>query len=187
MPKFKIWKDAIQNYQSKDLGYNILSRFYHVYHKKERLKIDMMLSEDVRTYWNGPDLVTEHVPILSRTDMWTEESRAELNNKGYRRAHGFYDSILWWSPFGSFQPYIRIRGDHNAQKLVREARDAKGELIYSQDTAATLHDFMQNKTTEKFTKGMGKTQMQTMDMQKMVMLAILGAGVVFGLYMMGVF
>lgn len=77
---------------------------------------------------------------------------------------------------------------HNAHKFdVRHATDADGILIYSQDTSATLHDAMQSNATQDFIKGMGKTSIASMDLQKILMIGILAVGAFFGMYMLGVF
>lgn len=115
-----------------------------------------------------------------RTEIWTDRKPEELQRDGYKRVTGLHDSILWWG----VPIYMRIDG---GEKFDITQTDANGNLLYSQDTAATLHDVMQSHATEAFIKGMGKTQLSTMDTQKIIMIAIIAAGAFFGMYMLGIF
>lgn len=116
----------------------------------------------------------------SRFDRWTSAKTDELQRQGYLKIDGLYDSLVYWG----VPVYMRI---NNAKLFDVHARDKDGNYLYSQDTAATLHDTMTSNATQSFLKGMNKVSWQTMDMQKLLMIGLLGAGVVFGMYMLGFF
>lgn len=115
----------------------------------------------------------------SRYDRWTSDSAEELQKQGYLKVDGLYDSIVYWG----VPVYMRI---NNASMFDIHVKDAEGNFIYSQDTAATLHDSMTSNATMAFLKGMNRIAWQAMDMQKIIMIAIVGAGAIFGLYMLGI-
>lgn len=66
-------------------------------------------------------------------------------------------------------------------------RNERGERLYSEDTAATLHDVMTSTATEAFLKGMAKATAPAITMQQILFIAIIAAGAIFGLYMLGFF
>lgn len=175
----KDFKKAEQEYWDKSILYNILSRFYHRF-KGERLLIDMELHDHFNSHWTPGGVSIRSYPAMDRTDRWVKFSPEELQRSGYRKVAGLYDSLLWWG----VPVYLQI---YNGKKFDIRATDENGQLLYSQDSAATLHDFMQSKATQNFIKGMGKTALPAMDLQKLGMIGIIGAGAVFGMYMLGVF
>lgn len=171
----------IQEYWNDGFIYNLKSRIKHRTLKGERIIIDMELKEVVHAWWNGHAMERTTDQVIDRSDRWTDINPENLQRAGYKRVYGLYDSIVWWK----VPVYMRI---HNAHKFdVRHATDADGILIYSQDTSATLHDAMQSNATQDFIKGMGKTSIASMDLQKILMIGILAVGAFFGMYMLGVF
>ena len=178
----KSYKNPRQRYADKSVLYNLMSRFYHYSYKHEKLRVTFELHDDTFYHWNGQEMEKRTYQSLDRLDEWTSESKEGLNKEGFRRVTGLYDSMIW----AGVPVYLQIHGARCAQDRVRSETDNHGQLIYSQDTAATLHDFMQSKATQNFLRGMAKTQMSAMDTQKIIMIAILGAGVLFGLYIMGI-
>lgn len=113
-----------------------------------------------------------------RWDRWSNDKNEDLQKAGYLRVDGLYDSIVFWG----VPVYLKITG---AQQFDISVKNEKGEFIYSQDTAATLHDSMTSNATKDFLRGMNKISMQTMDMQKLLMIVLVGVGLIFGLWMMG--
>lgn len=112
--------------------------------------------------------------------MWVDWSTAEINEKKYKVAKGFEDSFLFM-----FVPqYAKI---HNMSPFDTSVKDPAGNFIYSQDTASTLHDAMMSQSDIQFRKGMSKIGFQTMDIQTIIMIAIVGVGAIFGLHMLGLF
>lgn len=116
----------------------------------------------------------------SRYDRWTSDATEDLQRQGYLKVDGLYDSIV----YSGVPVFMRI---NNAKIFDVHVKDANGNFLYSQDTAATLHDSMTSNATQNFLKGMNRVAWQTMDLQKIVMIAIIGVGAIFGMYMLGFF
>ena len=116
-----------------------------------------------------------------RLDRWTEKKASELREDGYERVINMpgYDSLVWWG----VPIYLKLDG---FEQFDIHVKDEKGNFIYSQDTSATLHDEMVSTATRDFLKGLFKTTLPAMDLQKLGMIAILGVGAFFGLMMMGI-
>lgn len=116
-----------------------------------------------------------------RRERWTQLSRREIIAKGYLPCVGLHDNLLW----AGIKCYIKI---NNGEVFDVTAKDRNGNFIYSQDTPATLNDAMTSDADERFIKGMGRAKaMLQMDLQTIVMIAIVGAGAIAGLYFLGVF
>lgn len=156
------WRDSF----FYDLKMNITQSWF----KEKNLKIDIILKPDV--LGGSPGYI--------RSEEWTDETRAELSNKGYIRIEGLHDSIAW----AGSKIYCKIMNGEHADVHIT---DLKGAFIWSQDTSATLNDFMQSNATRDFIKGMGRTALATMDFQKIVFIGIIGIGAVIGMKLMGVF
>ena len=167
------------DYKNKAILYRIKQRFNNRMRGScKRIKVDMWVQE-----YASPRMVVEGIKSWGyfRRDFWTEEPPEQLNKDGYLKCTGLYDSILFWG----VPVYLRV---HNLQQFDVHAKDPDtGRFLYSQDTAATLHDSMTSSATKDFIRGMAKTTMSSMDAQKMIMIAILGAGAFFGMWMLGVF
>lgn len=153
--------------------------FRHWHRRKERLAVDIHLGIYV------PD-VTKPGQVRAyqgyeRSERWTPLTGKDLEPMGYYRCEGLKDSIVWWG----VPVYLRITGGKAAD--LSQIRDRDGNRIYSLDTAATLNDVMTSRATDNFMRGLGKTALPTMDVQKIIMIGILAVGAVFGLMMMGVF
>lgn len=172
------FKENNIEYWNENLFYQICSRFYHR-HKNQRIIITMELHDHFNSHWTPGGIELRKYAALDRTDTWTTMSPEALHQAGFKKVTGLYDSLIWWK----VPVYLQI---HGAKKFNIKERNEAGALIYSQDSAATLHDFMQSKATQNFIKGMGRTAVSSMDMQKIGMIAIIGAGAIFGMYMLGV-
>lgn len=153
--------------------------FRHGRIRKERLAVDIHMGVYIPDILK-PGQVREYQGY-ERSERWTALKGKELEPMGYYRCEGLKDSIIWWG----VPVYLRITGGTAAD--LSQIRDKDGQRIYSQDTAATLNDVMTSKATENFMRGLGKTALPTMDVQKIIMVGILAVGAVFGLMMMGVF
>lgn len=170
-----------QAYWNGGLLFNLKSRIKMRTMKGYRIRVDMVLRQQRPLSWqNSQRMEHQIVNVLDRTDMWTDEPPESLQIAGYKKVTGLYDSIVWWN----VPVYLRIRGGEKFD--IRHCVDDKGQLIFSQDTSATLHDAMQSNATQAFIKGMGKTQLASMDIQKIFMIGILAVGALFGLYMLGI-
>lgn len=139
--------------------------------------------------WKGCAMIIDvyadpFLPSIGWCDVkrfWVDWTTEKINEDKYKIAKGFNDSLLFL-----FVPqYIRI---HNMKAFDVSVKDpATGVYIYSQDTASTLHDAMVSQSDMRFRKGMSKVGMQTMDIQTIIMIVIVGVGAIFGLHMLGVF
>lgn len=103
------------------------------------------------------------------TEEWTKEDLRTLSSKGYVPAHGYHDNILWWG----VPHFAKFHGGHIS--------DNHGNL----QTATTLNNSMKSNADKQFKRGLSKSALPTMDMQKILILAIIGIGVVIGMYFMG--
>lgn len=170
--------EAVHDYKNKSILYRIKQRWTNALKgKRRRIKVDMWVKE-----YASPRMIVEGVKSVGyfRQDKWTDEPAEQLNRDGYLKCTGLYDSILFWG----VPVYLRVHGLH---QFDIHATDDAGRFLYSQDTAATLNDAMTSSATKDFIKGMAKTQMSAMDTQKIIMIAMLGAGAIFGLWILGVF
>lgn len=118
--------------------------------------------------------------LVERHDHWTQLSTQELELMGYRKCRGLYDNLFWWG----VPVYLRLEG--LSQFDIRQVNE-RGELIYSQDTATTLHDVMTGNAVADFIKGLARGQPANMDIQKIIAIVIIGVGAVFGMHILGVF
>lgn len=165
------WRDGWKFFY--DLKMRLIHRTLH----KRRLICDIRLAK----YQTLDELIcNSYEARYVRSEKWTDMKPIELQRAGYKKVEGLHDNLAWWG----VPVYLRISG---GSKFNIHARDKKGELLYSQDTAATLHDVMQSRATEQFLKGMGKTKLPEIDLQKMLFIGIIAAGAVFGLWMLGFF
>ena len=180
----KLIDDAKQKnaqYWNAGILYKIASRLYQRTIKGRKLVIDIEMHQRIRGHWSPQGMETVRSWEFSRSDTWQDTPATQLQNAGYKKIDGLYDSIIFWG----VPVYCQIHGGQRFD--VSSARDAAGNLIYSQDTSATLNDFMQSSATQNFIKGMGKTALPAMDLQKIVMIAVIAAGAFFGMYMLGIF
>lgn len=183
-PKVKRLADIEQDYwRESDLDtfiYNVKQRIKRRTLGKERIRVDIYLRE--RIYHHGGE--TRREMVYDRRDAWTTLSPRDLQELGYKRIEGLYDSLLWWG----VPVYMQIHGGEkfDVEHAMIKLPDGSEELAYSQDTPATLNDFMRSNATTDFIKGMSKTQLPAMDLQKLVMIGIIAAGAIFGLMMLGV-
>lgn len=170
-PEHEYWRDGWIFF------YDLKMRIKYRTFGKRRLMCDIRLMK----YQTVDELVNNSYEArYTRAEHWTTMDPIELQRAGYKKVEGLHDSIAWWG----VPVYLRISG---GAKFNIHQRNKNGELLYSQDTAATLHDVMQSNATKKFLKGMGKTKLPEMDLQKIMFICILGAGAFFGLYMLGFF
>ena len=177
-PKHKSLLRQNLQYWNKDFIYIVKERWnHHRFFSGEKILVDIAVKEHlVRSAYNS-DLVK--IPSYEREDQWTSATSKSLNEAGYKRVVGLYDSILWWG----VPVYIRFA---DLKRFDVHVKDDQGRYLWSQDTATTLNDAMQSQATKEFIKGMGKTAVSSMDMQKLAMMGIVAVGAVFGLMMMGV-
>lgn len=114
-------------------------------------------------------------------ERWTDETTAELREIGhYKKVIGWKDSIV----FAGVQCYIKIR---NLEKFDQDVLDSNGCRIYSEDSASTLHDVITSNNIMQAIRNMAKVAMSKMDIQTMVLIAIIGVGAVVGMHFLGVF
>ena len=138
----------------------------HGWIKKHKLIVDITLRPEV----------LEGAPLYLRSEKWTDAHDDEICSKGYRRAKGLHDSILW----SGVRIYVRI---HNAIEFpISEVFPEK------KDTAFTLNDAMLSDTDNKFKKSLAKAALtQAADWQRIILFGGLGVAAViltkyFGLW-----
>lgn len=119
-------------------------------------------------------------PTYYRMETWTTKKTDEIICMGYKKCVGLHDNLLWLD----IDQYIRI---NNGCEFDIHQKDKYGNFIYSQDTPATLNDAMTSDSDATFIKGMGRAHtLRGMDLQTLIMIAIVGAGAIAGMYFLGV-
>lgn len=141
-------------------------------HKGQILKSDWTIS----TITHGD----KTIGVIDRRDLWTDEPMEELQKRGYTVADHLYDTLA----MSGVRVVMRVTGGYVFDV---HQRNDRGERLYSEDTAATLHDVMTSTATEAFLKGMAKATAPAITMQQILFIAIIAAGAIFGLYMLGFF
>lgn len=167
-------------YQKKELFdafYHLKQRIMWRTRKGMRIKCDMRVGEfeTWRMHIQGRKTVG-----YARQDFYTDETPEELHELGYLKCDGLYDSIVFWG----IPVYLRVTG---VEQFDIAVRDEQGRLLYSQDSACTLHDVMTSTATRDFIKGMARASFATMDLQKMAMLGIVAVGALVGMWVLGIF
>ena len=103
-------------------------------------------------------------------ETWTRETERDLSGVAYRRCSGLHDNLIWWG----VPIYCRIHGGM--------VPDNRGNL----QTASTLYNSYRSNATKEFKRSIGRGSLPAMDLQKIILLSILGGGAVLGLYFLGV-
>ena len=171
--KYPRYVDPRREYTESTILGDLTERFKRRTMKGEKIYIDL----SGYTEWvDGNPVFFYH-----RVDRWTERSSSELRLKGYERVTNMpgYDSLIWWN----CPVFIRLQG---FKQFDIHVKDANGNFLYSQDTSGTLHDEMISNATRDFMKGLFKTSLPAMDLQKIGLMALLAIGAIFGLMMLGV-
>lgn len=155
------------------LWYDLKQRIVHREIRGQRLMVTMTAK-----FMEYPDGRIE--AVYDRTNTWTRLKPYELELRGFKRCERLYDSIVWWG----VPVYLKLQ-DFRMYDITAD-KEPDGSYTYSQDTPATLNDFMRSNATEKFIRGMAKTGLPEMDLQKLVMMGIVAVGAVIGLWMLGI-
>lgn len=157
-------------YWNTGIIYNLKQRWKH---RGQKIIVELQMWTK---YEHG-----HNVAMLDRRDFWTDQKKTDIEIDGYKRTTGLYDNIIYWG----VPVYTIIKNGETMD--ISKFVDDTGKPIYSLDTASTLHDEMRSNATMDFMKGMGKTQLASMDLQKILMMGLLAIGGVIGLWVMGVF
>lgn len=115
----------------------------------------------------------QHKEYYVRHSYWTDEKASMLHERGYRNCknHPDHDNIAWMG----VPVMIKLRGF----KMVET--DEK-------DGPTFLHDRMRNNLLNKFARSMARASIVSgMDMQKLIMMGIVGVGAIIGMKVLGVF
>lgn len=163
-------KDCEHEYYRNDSAYDFKMIVLHRWILKQILKIDFIAKPDV--------LGGEQKARI--TETWTSKKSYELRMfQDYKKIVGWKDSLLW----AGVPCYIRIK---NVSAFNTDVLDKAGKRIYSEDTAVTLNDKMTSNNLLQFIKGLGKMMMSKMDLQTIILVALVGVGAIAALYFMGV-
>jgi len=163
-------------YERQSLLYDFKMCFLHHWLKENRC-----LRVDIEIKHMCPDILRadESRDVMVRREYWTERPAWELAQMGYKKCTGLHDSIAWWG----VPVYAKIRG---GEVYDIRATAPDGSLLHSQDTSATLNDAMLSTSTPDFIRGMGRTALPAMDIQKIIFIAIIGIGALLGVKMLGI-
>lgn len=165
--------EPVRDYTTRTIFGDLKERIKHRTLEGEKIYIDLT----ARTDWIDGNPVFHYY----RLDRWTDRSASDLYHYGYEKVINMpgYDSLIWWN----VPVYIKLIG---FQQFDIHAKDENGNFLYSQDTSGTLHDEMISNATRDFMKGLFKTSLPTMDLQKIGLMALLAVGAIFGLMMLGI-
>lgn len=156
--------EIVHEYTRETWWKNLGETVWHAWIKKRRLLIDL----------TGKPAELKGKPELSRREVWTDRSPEEIHGVGYRECRGLHDSIFWWGA----RMYCRL---HNFCEF-----DIASAYPEKKDTPQTLNDEMESNTDDRFKRALARASLgQVADWQKIGLIAVLGAGVVFGAKLLG--
>lgn len=117
---------------------------------------------------------------LKRMEYWTNAPTSEIKARGYKTAYRLHDGLIWVR----VPRYLMIAG---AQKfIVPQDKDENGQYIYPQVTPAIMYDKFTSRASEKFKKSLSKLATRQLDAHALLMLVIMIAGAVCGMFMLGI-
>jgi hypothetical protein len=167
--------DVPHEYERRSFMYDLKMCVRQRWLKSKCLRVDIELKSIC------PNILRADEPqdVMIRTEHWTERPAWELAQMGYKKCIGLHDSIVWWG----VPVYALIRG---GEVYDIRATAPDGSLLHSQDTSATLNDAMLSTSTPDFIRGMGRTALPAMDIQKIIFIVIIGIGALLGVKMLGI-
>lgn len=142
--------------------YDLKQRILHLFGWK--LLILMVFKEDRSM------IETDRKEIVTWREAWTKKDSASISKMGYARCEGLKDNIAWWG----VPVYAKIIGGK-----VPPAEDLQ--------SATTLDNNMRSTATRDFIKKMWKAKLPALSTQQIVLILILGAGAILGMWWLGVF
>lgn len=160
----RVWGDLTgeEHDHNGRIMYQIAKRLFHLPILGWKLKTDIYLKPKWAT------ISSENAYRIH--ERWTRETVRELAANTYRKCYGLHDNLVWWG----VPNYIRIQGGI--------VPDNRGNM----QTATTLYNSLKSNATKEFKRTIGKGALPAMDLQKILLLGILGTGAVLGLWFMGV-
>lgn len=165
------------DYTQKNFFYDLKETFWNAWVMQRKLIVDM------RFYMRTPDILKPNVkPIqsLECKEYWTDLSKSDIHQRGYLPVERLHDTLAWVG----VKTYLRF--DNPQRFEVPKDKDEKGHFIYPQDTPATLYDKWRSNATKDFIKNMSKLGMREIDTQTIIMIGIIGAGAVVGMWLLGI-
>lgn len=156
--------DVVHDYTRETWWKNLGETIWHAWIKKRQLLIDVTAKP--------PELKGK--AELIRREVWTDRPTDEIHAIGYRQCRGLHDSIFWWGA----RMYCRL---HNFCEF-----DIASVYPEKMDTPQTLNDEMESNSEDRFKRSLARASLgQAADWQKIGLIAILGAGVIFGAKLLG--
>ena len=119
----------------------------------------------------------------TRDEFWTNRKTKDILNAGYLPVTGLsrVSGIAW----AGVPVYMSITG---AEKfIVPRDKDKDGRFIYPQHTPALIENKIRSQATSNFLKKFKRAGGPEMDMQGIIMLALLAVGAVVGCWWLGIF
>ena len=119
----------------------------------------------------------------TRDEFWTNRKTKDILNAGYLPVTGLsrVSGIAW----AGVPVYMSITG---AEKfIVPRDKDKDGRFIYPQHTPALIENKIRSQATANFLKKFKRAGGPEMDMQGIIMLALLAVGAVVGCWWLGIF
>lgn len=157
----------------------------HNYYGKGLGKFFSDLGECIKHSWIKKrilvcDIIGEHSNVQNqdyyrRIEYWTDTPAAVLHENGYRICEGLHDNLAW-----SGVPVM--------MKIYNFKCSTVDDPRFSKDTPSTLNDRMENNLLNKFAKSLARaTTLAGMDLQKLLLMGIVGVGAIIGMKFLGVF
>ena len=126
------------------------------------------------------DIIAKHSnsqnkDYYERKEYWSDTPLSVLHENGYRICEGLHDNLAWI-------------GVPIMMKFYGFKTSTVDDPNFSKDTPSTLNDRMNSNLLNKFAKSLARAAaLNGMDLQKLLLMGIVGVGAVIGMKMLGVF
>ena len=154
------------NYYERGLGKffkDCFKCFWHSWIKHRVLVCDMIADYDL----------IQHKEYCIRREYWTDDKLSMLHERGYRICEGLpgHDNLAWMGTPVMMKLY--------GFKTIEET---------TKDNPSFLNDRMENNLLNKFARSLARAStLAGMDIQKLILMAVLGVAGVIGMKYFGVF
>lgn len=143
--------------------YDLKQRLLHLFGWK--LLVLMILKDPTMSM-----IDTDRKEIVTWREAWTRKDSASISKMGYARCEGLKDSIAWMG----VPVYCKIVGG-----IVPPAE--------TMETATKLNNNMSSDAINDFIKKLWRVKLPTLSIQQIILILILGAGSILGMWWLGVF
>lgn len=115
-----------------------------------------------------------------REEYWVNAPTPEIMQRGYKPIERLHDGLLWIG----VPVYAAVADCHKF--IVPTDKDDDGQYIYPQHTPAILDNMAKSNANQRFRKLLTKTAPTALDTHALMMLVIIIAGAVGGMWLLGI-